>query len=431
MHHIEFEGSDIRELSREMRKIKCSIIIPTKNRDKTLQGTLLELSKCTEIENTELILCNDGSVDDTAVVVQEFIKANPNILVTFYDDGHRGVAFQRNRAAESALGQILIFSADDIRPLSKSWIVDHVRLHILQPTNDFAVIGKMTWPSSNLLPTNAVMATVQGRGGEQFGYADLQANTYVDWRFFYTSNLSVKKSLVSNWLTGGFSLDFPEINFEDIEFAYRLHTGGRLRLFYSNVPTGLHFQDMKVSQFCTRQRTAGRMAVKFVQIHPELGQLLTPASGNIGDPKNISIILRLIDGLQAYVEWLELTGYLGTEEWHIDLLHSLFHIYFRLGVLDEVSGLDSSRLCNELEALLRQNLSNLGRNIGFTVLGDTVNFDPSSKSRVRKKLKRNRYKVGPFTVSLSPESIHRVVNNKRLLRIVMWLRYKNFMKKTK
>jgi glycosyltransferase involved in cell wall biosynthesis len=412
-----------------MNNIKCSIIIPTKDRAQTLEGTLFELSKCAGIENTEIVLCNDGSTDDTAIIIQEFIEANPSIRVTVYDDGHHGVAFQRNRAAESALGQVLIFGADDIRPLSDTWVVDHLRLHILQPATDFAVIGKMTWPSSNLLPTNAVMATVQGRGGEQFGYADLHANTYLDWRFFYTSNLSLKKSLIGSWLTEGFSLDFPEINFEDIEFAYRLQSAGRLRIFYSNVPTGLHFQDMKVSQFCNRQRTAGRMAVKFVQIHPELQQLLTPVSGNIGDPDNISIVLRLIDGLQAYLEWLELTGYLGTEEWHTDLLHSLFHVYFRLGILDEISGLDSSKLSNELEALLRQNLLNLGRNIGFTILGNMVNFDPSTKSRQNKTFSKKRYKIGPFTLSISPESIHKVMNNTRLLRLAMLLQRKNLVKR--
>lgn len=416
-------------MGHEMHKIKCSLIIPTKDRAQTLKGTLLELSNCAGIENTEIILCNDGSVDDTSNVIQDFIDANPSILVRVFDDGHHGVAFQRNRAAESALGQILIFGADDIRPLSDSWIEDHLRLHILQPAVEFAVIGKMTWPSSNLLPTNAVMATVQGRGGEQFGYADLHANTYVDWRFFYTSNLSVKKSLVNSWVNAGFSLDFPEINFEDIEFAYRLQSQGRLRIFYSNVPTGLHFQDMKVSQFCNRQRTAGRMAVKFVQIHPELEQLLTPISGNIGDPNNISIILRLIDGLQAYVEWLEFTGYLGTEEWHTDLLHSLFHVYFRLGILDEISGFDSSKLSNELEALLRQNLLNLGRNIGFTTLGNMINFDPSTKSKQVNAFSKKRYKIGPLAVSISPETIHKVINNRKLLRVAMLLQRNNLVKR--
>jgi glycosyltransferase involved in cell wall biosynthesis len=412
-----------------MRKIKCSIIIPTKDRMSTLESTLFELSKCEGIDETEIILCNDGSTDSTFEVIQDFIAANPSISVTVYSDGHHGVAFQRNRAATSALGQVLIFGSDDIRPLNKTWILDHLNLHAMQPDNDFAVLGKMTWPSSKILPTNAVMATVQGRGGEQFGYADLQANTYLDWRFFYTSNLSVKKSLVNNWSTDGFSLVFPEINFEDIEFAYRLYSKGKLRLFYSSVPTGLHIQDMKVLQFCNRQRTAGRMAVKFVQIHPELEQILTPMSGNVGDPINISIILRLIDGLQAYAEWLELTGYLGTEEWHTDLLHSLFHIYFRLGILDESSAMNSKKLSNELEALLRQNLLNLSKNIGYTVFGNQFNFDPSIESKYVGKIKTSKFKVGPITVALSPNTIHRIINSRRLLRIATLLRSKNFLKK--
>jgi glycosyltransferase involved in cell wall biosynthesis len=412
-----------------MTNIKCSIIIPTKDRMSTLDSTLLEISKCEGVGETEIILCNDGSTDGTLEVIQDFIVANPSLKVTVYSDGHRGVAFQRNRAAAAALGQVLIFGSDDIRPLNKTWILDHLNLHVMQPDNDFAVLGKMTWPSSNLLPTNTVMATVQGRGGEQFGYADLQANTYLDWRFFYTSNLSVKKNLVNNWIIDGFSLNFPEINFEDIEFAYRLYSEGKLRLFYSSIPTGLHIQDMKVLQFCNRQRTAGRMAVKFVQIHPELEQMLTPMSNSQGDPINISIILRLVDGFQAYAEWLEHTGYLGTEEWHTDLLHSLFHIYFRLGILDESPASNSKKLSNELEALLRQNLLNLSRNIGYTVFGNLVSFDPSNGSKYQSSVRKSKFKVGPFTVSISPNTIHRIINNRRLLRIATLLRSNNFLKK--
>ena len=394
----------------------------------TLESTLLELSKCDGIDESEIILCNDGSLDSTLVAIQKFKLENPSIFVTVYSDGHRGVAYQRNRAAASALGQVLIFGSDDIRPLNRTWIVDHLNLHIMQPDNEFAVLGKMTWPSSNILPTNAVMATVQGRGGEQFGYADLQANTYLDWRFFYTSNLSVKKNLVNNWITDGFSLDFPELNFEDIEFAYRLYSKGKLRLFYSSIPTGLHFQDMKVLQFCNRQRTAGRMAVKFVQIHPELEQLLTPVAGKVGDPNNISIIFRLIDGLQAYVEWLELSGYLGTEEWHTDLLHSLFHIYFCLGILDETAPSNSNSLSNELEGLLRENLSRLSRNVGYSVFGGLVNFDPSIGSKQQGKINRSKFKVGPLTISLSPKIVQRIISNKKILHLAIILRRSNFVK---
>jgi glycosyltransferase involved in cell wall biosynthesis len=402
-----------------MNKIKCSVIIPTKDRAQTLEGTLLELSKCAGIENTEIVLCNDGSVDDTAMVIQGFIETNPNIQVTVYDDGHHGVAFQRNRAAASAKGQVLIFAADDIRPLSSSWIEDHINLHIRQPSSEFAVLGKMTWPSSDALPTNFVMATVQGRGGEQFGFADLQANTYLDWRFFYTSNLSVKKSIVHDWTKDGFSLEFTGYGFEDIEFAYRMHGRNNLRLFYSSIPIALHFQKISVLEFCNRQRSAGSMAVEFVQLHPELEHFLTPKAHNIGDPKNISIILRLIDGLQAYVEWLEITGYLGTEEWHRDLLHSLFGVYFRLGIIEKYTIDDSSILSNELEGLLRTTLLNLSRNIGFTIFGNLVNFDPTTASKSMSSAAKIKYRVGVVTIPIRVTTIHRIVNHKLLRQLYL------------
>ena len=412
-----------------MNQIKCSIIIPTKDREKILEGTLKELAKCSGIEFTEFIICNDGSSDATTKVIELFSESNPQIKVTIFEDGHKGVAFQRNRAAAAALGQVLIFAADDIRPHSKTWILDHLELHFMQPSNDFAVLGKITWPSSQVLTTNAVMATVQGRGGEQFGYSDLMANSFLDWRFFYTSNLSIKKSLVNDWISEGFSLEFQELGFEDIEFSYRLFQQNKLRIFYSNVTTALHFQDMKVLNFCERQRAAGAMAVKFVELHPELENLLTPRTHHVGDPKNISVIMRLIDGLQAYVEWLEITGYLGTEDWHRDLLHSLFKIYYRLGIIDKMPMDDSNLMGNELEGLLRTTLLELGHKIGFTVLGRLVSFDPTQRMTVGSSMQRTRFKVGFLTISISQKNIHRILSNKFLLSIALKLRSWHVIKK--
>jgi hypothetical protein len=167
------------------------------------------------------------------------------------------------------------------------------------------------------------------------------------------------------------------------------------------------------------------MAVRFVQIHPELENFLTPKSHNIGDPKNISVVLRLIDGLQAYVEWLEITGYLGTEEWHRDLLHELFKVYFRLGVIENYAIDKPSILCDELEGLLRTTLSTLGRNIGLTVFGNQVNFDPSVATKKASNATKIKFRVGFVTIPIKVTSIHHIMNYK-LLRII-YLKTKKLM----
>ena len=397
---------------------KLSIIIPTRNRALILEGTLSEISKCSGIEDCEIILCDDGSTDDTQRIIKDFTITNHNLTVKCFNDGPKGVAFQRNRAADLAEGAILLFAADDIRPENTNWIMDHLKLHALQPDNKFAVLGKMTWPSSSLLPTNAVMATVQGRRGEQFGFADLEGNSFVDWRFFYTSNLSVKKNLVSNWTRNGFSLEFPEINFEDIEFAYRLYSKNELNIFYSSVPTGLHFQSMGVNQFCARQRTAGRMAAKFTELQPSVKGLLLPKTQIIGQAIEISVVLRMIDGIQAYAEWLECTGMLGTESWHTDLLHVLFSIYFNLGVIDQLDQRDSVAFSLQLYSLIDQSFTDLSRSVGYTVFGQKVDLNSNNFSQSKKIV----YTFLKFKIKVSPRTIHRIMRFKFSLNMFVVLK---------
>jgi glycosyltransferase involved in cell wall biosynthesis len=405
----------------------ASLIIPTMNRSETLRLTLDSLLTCRDIERCELIFLDDGSTDDTSEVLSAFKEKNRGLQIRIYSDGHKGVAAQRNRACSGAVGPILIFAADDIRPLSTSWISDHIYLHALHPEPEFAVLGKITWPSHHVLPTNAVMATVQGRGGEQFGYADLQSNSFVDWRFFYTSNLSVKKNLVTDWQTDGFDETFPEINFEDIEFAYRLYSKNKLKIFYSSVPTALHHQEMSVLQFCKRQRMAGRMAKHFVTLHGELAPLLLPKVHHSGIKENISIILRLISGLKAYVEWLEISGYLGTEEWHTDLLHCVFLIEFQMGTLDASYEFSSEECSNFLEMILRTNLDNLNRSIGFTLFGTNLRFDPSHQVNSNQKVKK--FKIGFIKISLSRKAFQKLSQSKMILKIFLTLKRSNLIAK--
>ena len=67
---------------------KLTIILPSKDRAKVLHDTLIELSKCEKIDDCELILCDDGSNDETLQVMEKFKVANPNLSVIIFSDGH-------------------------------------------------------------------------------------------------------------------------------------------------------------------------------------------------------------------------------------------------------------------------------------------------------------------------------------------------------
>jgi glycosyltransferase involved in cell wall biosynthesis len=106
-----------------------TLIMPTKDRAETLKFTLKEILQCDGVSDVQFIFCNDGSTDQTQQVLEIFKSNNPNLDIIIFNDGHRGVSYQRNRAAEIARGDILLFAADDIRPVNSQWIQAHIELH--------------------------------------------------------------------------------------------------------------------------------------------------------------------------------------------------------------------------------------------------------------------------------------------------------------
>jgi glycosyltransferase involved in cell wall biosynthesis len=357
-----------------------TLIIPTKDRASTLSETLVEISKCRRISECELIICNDGSTDETQDVIEKFQVQNPELDIRIFNDGHKGVGVQRNRAANIAKGRILLFAADDIRPESTNWISSHIELHSHQTAQHFCVLGRIVWPSSNLLRINETMLAIQGKEGEQFGFADLNSNQYLDWRFFYTSNLSVKKTLVANWLSDGFSDAFSDYGYEDIEFAYRLSFKNSLSLFYTSAATALHFQEITVTDFCNRQLAAGRMAATFTSQHPELLGYLTPKTKfDAGDASVIVHVLNLIEGLKSFALLLEAKSELGSQAWHTDLLHLLFKCHYELGIAENTSFDNQGHLVFAFREIFDTGLRDFSMNVSLRNLGVALDSNNSKR----------------------------------------------------
>ncbi len=200
-----------------------SVVIPTHNRSALLRETLELCQRHSEKLDIEFIVVDDGSRDETATVLAEMAKRYSNIVYRSVENGGPGRA--RNIGASLATKEVILFLGDDIQPYNSDFFETHTNLHRTYPSNRFAVLGKCVWPDNNKLTINQVMRHIQGRGGEQFGYADFVPYSFIDWRFFYTANVSIKRNLVGDWLTEGFSPKFSLYGFEDTEFAYRLTKG--------------------------------------------------------------------------------------------------------------------------------------------------------------------------------------------------------------
>lgn len=96
-----------------MTKPFVSIIIPTYNRSKMLRITLDSfIIQDYGMENFEIIVSNNNSIDDTGSVIKEYTEEYDNVSTIFVEQ--QGVHYARNQASLQAKGEILYFTDDDM-----------------------------------------------------------------------------------------------------------------------------------------------------------------------------------------------------------------------------------------------------------------------------------------------------------------------------
>ncbi|MGN7986709.1 glycosyltransferase family A protein [Pedobacter sp. 22226] len=89
-----------------------SIIIPTLNRATLLKATLESIARQNLDNNIEVIIIDNGSIDNTKEIVECFITKIPTILYEFNEIP--GLLTGRHRGAEMASGEVLCFLDDDV-----------------------------------------------------------------------------------------------------------------------------------------------------------------------------------------------------------------------------------------------------------------------------------------------------------------------------
>jgi glycosyltransferase involved in cell wall biosynthesis len=107
-----------------MSRPRVSVIVPALNATATLRQTFSAiLASDLPREQFELILCDDGSTDETSLVGAEFC----DVVVRLSGKPH-GPAYARNRASEASRGEIIVFVDADVvvHPDALRRIVDHL-----------------------------------------------------------------------------------------------------------------------------------------------------------------------------------------------------------------------------------------------------------------------------------------------------------------
>lgn len=215
-----------------------SVIIPTYNRSDELRRTLESLSSQITTEPFEVIICDDGSNDNSFEVTKDFTDKLTVRYVWHEDKGFR-LSAARNLGAALSRARNLIFL--DCGTLANPHLVESycLRLHeggiaLCGPTFGWDFTGEEALRFRALLRGNDWGNNFRGMQHvpgftdkrEQF-WGEEAANgnpVPLPWRLFWGRNIAVPRDAFE--AVNGFCEDFTTYGVEDIEFGYRLEKSG-------------------------------------------------------------------------------------------------------------------------------------------------------------------------------------------------------------
>ncbi|MEJ0038435.1 MAG: glycosyltransferase [Gammaproteobacteria bacterium] len=98
-----------------MSDVELTLVMCTRNRGAFLPAALEACARMTTARRWELIIVNNGSTDDTATVIADFIAADVIDARTVFE-AQPGLARARNAGWRAARGEIVAFTDDDCYP---------------------------------------------------------------------------------------------------------------------------------------------------------------------------------------------------------------------------------------------------------------------------------------------------------------------------
>jgi glycosyltransferase involved in cell wall biosynthesis len=210
--------------------VDISIIVCTHNRSALLQSALTHLVAQTGASvETEIIVVDNNSTDDTAEVVGQIVNA-AQMEVRYRFEASQGISFARNSGLAVARGSIVAFTDDDIE-VEPDWVARIVAAFAAHPDID-CVGGKVlpAWPAQppawltrDHWPPLAIL---------DYGDAPRTLDR-TDPRCLVGANVAFRREAIDR--LGGFSPAVQRVkdgigSIEDHEFLTRLwNAGGRAR----------------------------------------------------------------------------------------------------------------------------------------------------------------------------------------------------------
>lgn len=236
-----------------------SAVLCTHNRATLLAQALDALSTQTlSKDQFEVVLINDGSIDDTMRVSGRYAPLM-NLRTAYQPNS--GLASAKNHGVCLSRAPIVVFIDDDdvldSRALEQHWLS-----HQREPAVETAVLGYtgLGYEQSR----SPLMQYVMEVGCQLFYYPPLKDGQELDFTYFWGGRSSCKRALL---LEHGLFDPVFRFGAEDIELAYRLRRAG-LKVRYNAKAISSMIRTLDVDGFARRCELQGRSNWVFYQRHP-------------------------------------------------------------------------------------------------------------------------------------------------------------------
>lgn len=217
--------------------LEVSVIIPTYNREKLLENTLITLCNQTVGKDKyEVIIIDDGSIDNTFSLVRKYYE-KLNIIYIYQEHKGFGAGIARNKGIKLSNGKICVLVDSGIL-LASDAIERNIINHSLYP--DSALIGYVYgFDETNefeeeIINLNIDFTSINHYFNllEERNILDYRENVYRDmgddmtlwpapWSIFWTAYVSIKKSTLE--FVGMFDESFQTWGCEDTDLGLALY----------------------------------------------------------------------------------------------------------------------------------------------------------------------------------------------------------------
>lgn len=234
---------------------KVSIVIPVYNAEKTIKSAIdAVVNQSYPKEFLEVILIDDGSKDQSAKIIEDFLKLAIPASIRYIPQDHNGPAAARNRGWKEATGEIICFTDADCSP-APDWIASLISgfRH-----KDIAVVSG----GYDIANKENILADCIWR---EIKYRHSLMPEFV--RSFGSYNFAIKKEVLEK--VGGFNQAYTVPSGEDNDLAYQiLHAG--FKIYFKKSVLVKHYFPEKLSKYLYQQYQHGFWRMGLYKMHPKM-----------------------------------------------------------------------------------------------------------------------------------------------------------------